>query len=70
MREELEKEIEDTFSPIFRMIERNQVMIYRLIELLVSKGVITKSDYEENLSSKAIDARMDEVNEALAKEGA
>lgn len=68
-REELTQEISETFNPIFRMIERDEVMFYQLINLLASKGIITRDDFDKCLSSKAIDKRIEEMNEILKEEG-
>lgn len=67
-REVLEKQVEETFSPIFRMIERDECAFYQLIELLMMKGLINKGDFEKYLSNKAITKKMEEVNSALKEE--
>lgn len=67
-KEELQKEIIETFSPIFRITERNEVAMFQLIELLNSKGIITKEDYEKYLSNNAINNKIKEMEVALGDE--
>ena len=67
-KEKLMAEIEETFAPVFRMIEYTECMFYQLLELLGSKGIITKADYDKYLSSGAIKAKIAEINEALEEE--
>lgn len=67
-REKLMAEIEETFAPIFKIIEYNECMFYQLLELLSSKGLITKDDYNKYLSNEAINKKMDMVNVALKEE--
>ena len=67
-KEELQKEIIETFSPIFRIAERNEVAMFQLIELLSSKGIIGKDDYDKYLSNKAIDNKIQEMEVALGDE--
>lgn len=67
-REKLMAEIEETFAPIFKIIEYNECMFYQLLELLSSKGLITKDDYNKYLSNEAINKKMDMVNAALKEE--
>ena len=67
-REKLMTEIEETFAPIFKIIEYNECMFYQLLELLSSKGLITKDDYNKYLSNEAINKKMDMVNAALKEE--
>lgn len=67
-REEILKEMKETFSPIFRMFEYDECMFYQLIELLGSKGIITREDYDKYLSNGAIKAKMEKVNKALEEE--
>ena len=67
-REKLMAEIEETFAPIFKIIEYNECMFYQLLELLSSKGLITKDDYNKYLSNEAINKKMDMVNTALKEE--
>lgn len=67
-REKLMAEIEETFAPIFKIIEYNECMFYQLLELLGSKGLITKDDYNKYLSNEAINKKMDMVNAALKEE--
>lgn len=68
-RKELENEISETFNPIFRMIERDEIAFYQLLALLMNKGVINKDDFDEYLSSEAINKRIKEINDVLKKEG-
>ena len=67
-REKLMAEIEETFAPIFKIIEYNECMFYQLLELLSSKGLITKDDYNKYLSNEAINKKMDMANAALKEE--
>ena len=67
-KEEVLKEIEETFSPMFRMFEYNECMFYQLLELLGSKGIITKDDYNKYLSRSAIEAKIEKVNKVLGEE--
>lgn len=67
-REKLMAEIEEAFAPIFKIIEYNECMFYQLLELLSSKGLITKDDYNKYLSNEAINKKMDMVNAALKEE--
>lgn len=67
-KEELQKEIAETLSPIFRIAERNEVAMFQLIELLNSKGIITKEDYEKYLSNNAINNKIKEMEVALGDE--
>lgn len=67
-KEEVLKEIEETFSPMFRMFEYNECMFYQLLELLGSKGIITKDDYNKYLSGAAIQTKIAEINKALEEE--
>ena len=67
-REKLMAEIEETFTPIFKIIEYNECMFYQLLELLSSKGLITKDDYNKYLSNEAINKKMDMANAALKEE--
>ncbi len=67
-KEELQKEIAETLSPIFRIAERNEVAMFQLIELLNNKGIITKEDYEKYLSNNAINNKIKEMEVALGDE--
>lgn len=67
-REKLMAEIEEAFAPMFKMIEYNDCMFYQLLELLNSKGLITKDDYNKYLSGAAIQAKIAEINKALEEE--
>lgn len=67
-KEELQKEIIETFSPIFRIAERNEVAMFQLIELLNNKGIITKEDYEKYLSNNAINNKIKEMEVVLGDE--
>lgn len=67
-KEELQKEIIETLSPIFRIAERNEVAMFQLIELLNNKGIITKEDYEKYLSNNAINNKIKEMEVALGDE--
>ncbi|MCI6457230.1 MAG: hypothetical protein MSA56_05970 [Clostridium sp.] len=67
-REKLMAEIEEAFAPMFKIIEYNECMFYQLLELLSSKGLITKDDYNKYLSNEAINKKMDMVNAALKEE--
>ena len=67
-RNELEKEIEETFSPIFRIIEHDECAFYQLIELLMRKGIINQKDFDDYLSRRAINDKMKEVNVALKED--
>ena len=67
-KEELQKEIIEIFSPIFRIAERNEVAMLQLIELLNNKGIITKEDYEKYLSNNAINNKIKEMEVALGDE--
>ena len=67
-REKLMAEIEETFAPIFKIIEYNECMFYQLLELLSSKGLITKDDYNKYLSGAAIQAKIAEINKDLEEE--
>ena len=66
---ELENEISETFNPIFRMTESDEIAFYQLLALLMNKGVINKDDFDEYLSSEAINKRIKEINDVLKKEG-
>lgn len=67
-KEELQKGIAETLSPIFRIAERNEVAMFQLIELLNNKGIITKEDYEKYLSNNAINNKIKEMEVALGDE--
>lgn len=67
-KEELQKEITETLSPIFRIAERNEVAMFQLIELLNNKGIITKEDYEKYLSNNAINNKIKEMEVVLGDE--
>jgi len=65
---ELVKEIEDTFSPVFRMIERCENLTYQLIKVLIMKGVISGEDYKEHLSAEALEKLNAEIEVALKED--
>lgn len=67
-REKLMAEIEETFAPIFKIIEYNDCRFFQLLELLSAKGIISKDDYNKYLSNEAINKKMDMANAALKEE--
>ena len=63
-----QEEMEDIFTPIFRMFEYNDCRFFQLLELLSAKGIISKDDYNKYLSNEAINKKMDMVTVALKEE--
>ena len=51
------------------MTESDEIAFYQLLALLMNKGVINKDDFDEYLSSEAINKRIKEINDVLKKEG-
>ena len=68
-KQEIQKEIETTFSPVFRMIERNEIMFYQLLKVLKMKGILTDEDFDKYLSQNAIDMETEKINKILSGDG-
>lgn len=59
---------EEAMEPLFRIVERQEAMIMRLIDLLNYKGILTEDEYNKYLSSEALDELMERINERLKEE--
>lgn len=59
---------EEAMEPLFRIVERQEAMIMRLIDLLNYKGILTEDEYNKYLSSEALDELMERIDERLKEE--
>ena len=59
---------EEAMEPLFRIVERQEAMIMRLIDLLNHKGILTEDEYNKYLSSEALDELMERIDERLKEE--
>lgn len=60
--------LEEAMEPLFRIVERQEAMIMRLIDLLNYKGILTEDEYNKYLSSEALDELMERIDERLKEE--
>ena len=55
----------DAMNPVFRIIERQEALIMRLIDLLTYKGIINSEEYDKYLSNESIDELMKYIDKEL-----
>ena len=62
------KELMGAFSGISRQLEYINIEVFNLSQLLLSKGLITKKEYDEYCSNEAIMEMYNLINNTLDKE--
>ncbi len=63
------KELMEAFSGINRQLEYINIEVFNLSQLLLSKGLITKKEYNEYCSNEAIMEMYNLINNTLDEEG-
>lgn len=68
MEEQLMKEILTAYSSLSRQIEFLNVKMFGLTQLLLKKGIITDSEYDNYCSDEAVAKIYRNINEKLEEE--
>lgn len=64
----MEKELMTAIYNLHRIVERQDIIFYQLLNLLTDKGIMTYEDYQNYCSKEIIDEKLRLIDKVLEEE--